>query len=119
MITNKARIMIVVILIIMIIWLIRQVRNFKLDLRYTLSWFFLTVALLLLSLFPSLLTGIARFMGIYSPVNMIFFCGFLFSLVVIYTLTIAVSKMSNEIRRLTQEIALIKEKQEETVEKTQ
>ena len=44
---------------------------------------------------------------------MLFLFGFVFSLIVIYTLTAAVSKMSGEIKRLAQKVALLSEKNEE------
>ena len=46
------------------------------------------------------------FLGIDAPVNMIFFLGFCFSLVIIYILTVSLSRMSTKMRRLTQIIAL-------------
>ena len=48
----------------------------------------------------------ARFLGIDAPVNMIFFLGFCFSLVIIYTLTVSLSRMATKMRKLTQIIAL-------------
>ena len=50
--------------------------------------------------------GLAKFMGIEVPSNMLFFLGFCFALVIIFVLTIAVSRMSIRIKNLTQEMAL-------------
>ena len=49
---------------------------------------------------------VSDFLGIYAPVNMIFFLGFCFSLVIIFSLTVALSRMSNSIRTLDQMVAL-------------
>lgn len=107
MITRQLQIFLIVVFILMLIWLLRRVKQHQLELRYTLSWLFLDIALLILSIFPQLLTMLANLLGIYSPVNMIFFLGFVFSMLIIYTLTVAVSKMSGEIKRITQKIALM------------
>ncbi len=107
MLTRQLQIFLIVIFIGLLIWILREVKKNRLELRYTLSWLFLDIALLILSIFPQLLTKIARMLGIYSPVNMIFFMGFVFSLIIIYTLTVAISKMSREIKRITQKIALM------------
>ena len=108
--TFKLRILLIVILLVVLLWLFRQVQKRVLDLRYILSWLLLDIALLVLAIFPVLLTKLSRFLGIYTPVNMIFFCGFCFSLVIIYTLTTAVCKLMEEVKRLAQKTALIEEK---------
>ena len=109
MLTRRLQIFLIIAFILLLMWLIRQVRKKSLDLKYTLSWLLLTVILLVLSLFPSLLDVFARWLGIYDPVNMIFFAGFVFTLIIIYTLTAAVSKQSAQIRKMAQEIALLKD----------
>ena len=110
MMTLRFRIFLVILFVLVLLWLFRQVKKKKLDLRYTLSWLLLGIVLLLFALFPGLLMALSRFLGIYSPVNMIFFLGFCFSLLIIYTLTEAVSRQSDEIRKLTQALALLKDK---------
>jgi len=92
--------------------MVTQIKRKKLELKYTLSWFVLIIVLIVLTCFPRLLIVIAEFLGIAAPVNMIFFLGFCFSLVIIYTLTVAISKMSDNIRSLTQKIALLEKKEE-------
>lgn len=111
MMTWKLRILLIVIFLLVLIWLIRQVGKKVLDLRYILSWLLLDIGLLVLSIFPGILNRLARMLGIYNPVNMIFFSGFCFALVIIYTLTVAVCKMADEIKCLAQRIALLERKQ--------
>ena len=53
------------------------------------------------------------FLGIFTPVNMIFFLGFCFSMVIIFTLTVTVSRMSERIRKMAQQVAI----QEETIKR--
>ena len=113
MISRKLQIVLILVFALILIWTIRQVKKRRLDLRYTLSWLFLEIALLIFSAFPGLLNGLARLMGIYSPMNMLFFCGFAFSLIIIYTLTAAISRQSEEIKQLTQKIALMEKQKEE------
>ena len=54
---------------------------------------------------PEKLQEIATTLGIYSPINMIFFLGFVFSLAIIFVLTVTVSRLSARIRRLAQMVA--------------
>lgn len=70
------------------------------------SW----TGLMILVVFRQLTTWIAGEMGVASPVNLLFFGGFCFSLVIIFVLTIAVSRASIRIKQLTQELALFEKK---------
>ena len=63
-------------------------------------------ALLIFDCAPRLLIVVSDFLGIYAPVNMIFFLGFCFSLLIIFSLTVALSRMSNSVRTLDQMVAL-------------
>ena len=118
MLSRHTQIILIIFFLIILFCLIREVKNHRLELRYTLSWLLLDVALLVLAIFPGILKGVSRVLGIFNPMNMLFFCGFLFSLIVIYTLTAAVSEMSEQIKRLTQQLALLKEKSEEWTDET-
>ncbi len=86
--------------------IINMIRQKKLELRYALSWLGVGAAILILDCFPQLITWISKKVGIASPVNMLFFFGFCFSLMIIFVLTVAVSRMSIRIKELTQELAL-------------
>ena len=111
-ISIKIQIIIVVVMFFALIMLTDMVRRKKLELKYYLPWLFMIVALLIVTVFPDLLEIVAGFLGITLPINMIFFCGFIFSLIIIITLTVALSRMSNRIRSLAQKIALVEHSQE-------
>lgn len=107
------KIFLLICLVAVLIFMIRSIKNKKLVLQYSLSWLFLIVGLAIVILFPGILNVISGIIGIAVPVNTIFFLGFLFALLIIFNLTSAVSKMSVEITRLTQELAILKKKTEE------
>ena len=112
MLQIKLRIVLFILLIAVVAIIVRQVRNKRLDLRYTLSWLLLLAVLFVLVGFPQTLDMISSYLGVYSPVNMLFLMGFIFSLVIIFSLTAAVSKQADEIRKLAQELALLKRRRE-------
>ena len=87
--------------------LINLIRKNKLDLKYALSWILLGAGILVFDLFPGLTSLIAALLGVDVPVNALFFLGFCFSLLVIFSLTVAVSRLSRRVTRLTQELALL------------
>ena len=57
--------------------------------------------------FPQLLELFTRTLGVQLPSNMVFFLGFCFSLLIIYSLTRYISQQSEQIKELTQKVALI------------
>lgn len=105
--TSKLRILLLIGLVAVLVTLIRKIRSRKVELRYTMLCMFLIAALLVMVLVPDLLRTISDFLGIYSPVNMLFFLGFVLSLGVIFSLTSTISKMSEEIKTMAQKIALL------------
>lgn len=106
----KLQIIIALIILISLVALINLIRKNKLDLKYSLSWILLGVGILVFDLFPGLTSLLAALLGIDVPVNMLFFLGFCFSLLIIFSLTVAVSRLSKRVTKLTQELALFSKK---------
>ncbi len=105
----KIQLIVAVIIVIAMGVVVMMIRNKQLELRYALSWFALGMGILILDCFPDLITELAKIMGIGTPINMLFFFGFCFSLMVIFVLTVVVSKLTVKVKRLTQEIAMFEE----------
>ena len=110
--TLKAQVLICIVLIIALIAIVNMVRKRSLELKYVLVWICADI-LFIFTLFPSTMGHVAAFFGIYSPVNMIFFMGFVLSLVIIFTLTVALSRVTARVRKLAQMIALQDEEKRE------
>ncbi len=104
----KLQIFIIVVILLAIIYIIEHVRKKSIDFRYALLWLLVCVCVLILTAFPKLLTILAKILGIASPVNMLFFLGFCLSIVVIFTLSIAVSNLADKVKKMAQEIAIIR-----------
>lgn len=112
MMTLKIQIIIAVFLVIALSVIINMIRKRQLELKYALSWLIAIFFVLILDCFPVLLTELSHALGIWAPVNMIFFLGFCFSLVIIFGLTVGMSRMSERIKKLSQALAI----QEEMIE---
>lgn len=78
-----------------------MIRRGKIDLRYALPWLALGMCLLILDIFPGIPGWLARLMGIELPINMLFFFGFCFSLIIIFLLTMSLSRMTVKIKQLS------------------
>lgn len=109
----RIQIIVAVGLVLALCVIINMIRKKALELRYALAWLLVGFGTLILDLFPDVMMGLAKFMGIEVPSNMLFFLGFCFALIIIFVLTIAVSRMSIRIKNLTQEMALYKKYMQE------
>ena len=108
----KIQIIIGIIVILALGVIINMIRKKRLELRYALAWLIVGVGILVLDCFPQLISYLAKILGIASPINMLFFMGYCFSLMIIFVLTVAVSRASIRIKQLAQELALYEKKQE-------
>lgn len=107
MMTLKFRLIMAAILLIGFVIIINMVRKKSLNLRYALIWLALIAMILVIVIVPGLLGVITHFLGIYDAMNMVFFMGFVFLIVVTFFLTAALSRNSNRIKALTQQVALL------------
>lgn len=107
MMTLKFRLIMAAILLIGFVIIINMVRKKSLDLRYALIWLALIAMILVIVIVPGLLGVITHFLGIYDAMNMVFFMGFVFLIVITFFLTAALSRNSNRIKALTQQVALL------------
>lgn len=104
------RIFIAIIDLIGFLYVLRLVRYNKLDIKYALPWFVVSIFVLIMDIFPTLMELLAELLGIVSPVNMMFFCGFIFSLAIILILTVALSINAGSVKRLNQKTALLEKR---------
>lgn len=109
----RIQVIVAIVLVLALCVIINMIRKKALELRYALAWLLVGFGTLILDLFPGVMLGLAKFMGIEIPSNMLFFLGFCFALIIIFVLTIAVSRMSIRIKNLTQEMALYKKYMQE------
>lgn len=106
----KIQIIVGIIVVLALCIIVNMIRKKRLELRYALSWLCVGIAILVLDCFPQLISWLSEKIGIASPINMLFFFGFCFSLMIIFVLTIAISRMSIRIKELAQEIALFEKR---------
>lgn len=108
--TQTARLFISIVIILFVVYSFHLIKKDKLSIRYSLSWHILSVILLIAVWFPNLLVVLANLLGIYSPMNLVFFVGFCLSLWILFSLTRIVSIQSSKIKSLAQQIALSEKK---------
>jgi len=95
-------------LLVLVLELVRRRRFLE---RYAILWLFSALVLLALGIWTGLLETIARTVGIVYPPNALFLVAFGFVLVLLLHFSLAVSRMSDQIRVLAQRLALLENRQ--------
>ena len=82
----------------------------KLNLKFSLVWLAAGLGMLVVAVFPRIAAAAGRLIGIETPVNAVFLFAGVFMLLIIFTLTIIVSKLNDRIYRLTQAQAILEKR---------
>ena len=99
-----------------IIFIINLVRKNKLDEKYSILWLFASVVILIVALFPSIITIIAqKFNVFYPPTLMLLFAIIVLGAYIVH-ITVVITKQNKMIVKLTQELGILKEKFEKKEE---
>ncbi len=106
--TLKLRIILLVVLFLAVVYIVNLMRKKKMNFGYGLGWLFIVACISVLTIWPVLLTKLSMLLGIASPVNMLFFFGFCFSVMVIFSLSMTISHLSDRVKKLSQEIAIMR-----------
>lgn len=102
--------------LICLVLLINFIRKYRLELKYSMLWFVVTIISVVLSIFPTILNGISSLMGIELPVNALFLLTFLGLIMIILSLTLELSKSTTKIKELSQEVGILKHEMEKIKE---
>ena len=89
-------------------FVLRRVRQAKVQIEDTIFWLAAAVVLLVLALFPDIAFWASRLLGFVSPINFVYIV-IIFLLIV---MSIKISQLDSKVRILTQRIALNEEKAE-------
>ena len=116
MIPATLRLVLIAALVVYFVLILVFLKNKTLELRYTLLWMFAGVVLAVLVIWPETLMRLIRLMGIQSNMNGLFLMAIAFIVMIMMSLTSIVSRQTNKIRNLVQEIAIL-EKQVRELEK--
>ncbi len=96
------------VLLLVLAWVVRLIRAQRLSVRDSLTWLLTTVAAMVVTAFPQLLSAGAQLVGVQVPSNALFAAGLVYLAVNLLSVTIATSASAERTRRLAQECALLR-----------
>lgn len=110
MIPSTLRIVLIAALLFYFIIILVFLKNKTLELRYTLLWMFAGCILALLVIWPDVLRGFVKAIGIQDNMNGLFIMSFAFVIMIMMSLTSIVSRQANKIKLLVQELAMMEKR---------
>lgn len=108
------RVILIVVSLLTTFYILKKIRQSKLQIEYAIFWILFSGVLIVFSLFPWLVSMFTRLIGMQLPVNFIFLFFIFVLMVKMFLMTIELSTLENKVKDLTQELALEeKERQDE------
>lgn len=108
--TIQQRIAAIVIACAIFIVILELVRKRKLREEYSWLWLLTGAGLILLTVRYDLLVIISRLIGAALPTSTLFFFGLIFLMLVCLQFSMRISRLTDQVKNLTQEIALLQER---------
>lgn len=104
----SANIFFLLIVVVMEVLVLAQVRNQRMKEKYAALWLIIGVIMIVLALFPKLLDALSHLVGIETPVNLLFLLAIIMLMGISLHLTLAISKITDDMRTLAEEVAIMK-----------
>ena len=102
----RLKVFLFIIWILMLLFLIGKLKTRRTDIKYILPWLLLDGGMMIITAFPGILNLFCDLFGIETPSNMLFFFGLGFLAMIVFSLTLVISKQNRDIKDLTQRLAL-------------
>ena len=102
--------------VVFLLFILNLVKKNKLDEKYSIVWIIFSLGILVISIFHDWVMGIALKLGVYYPPILLLLFAIMIEGIYIVHITITITKQNKMIIKLTQELAILIEKVEETDE---
>lgn len=87
-------------------YIMKKIRKNRLEIDYSIFWILFSGVLVLVSIFPGIITWAAELLGFISPANMVFLLIIFLLILKLFSMTIKLSVLEHKIKLLTQHIAI-------------
>ena len=107
------RVILVIVSILTMAFMMRKIRQAKVQIEAALFWVIMALILVVFSLFPAVADACAHLLGIYSTANFLFLFMIFLLIVKVFGMTLQMSQMESRQKELVQRIALDQKDREE------
>ena len=109
---NTLKIFIIAFIIIFFFYVIKNVKDNKLNIKNALVWMVMSIGIIICTLQVENLEKLSKLIGAKTLSNIIFFLGFIFIIYVCFNITKTISTQNKKIISLTQELAILRKEKE-------
>ena len=95
---------------ILLLIIFALLKKSQMSVKYSLLWLALAVVLVIFAVFPYVVYVLRDLLDVQMPVNLVFLLMFCFVLVVLLSLSIAISQLADKCKRLTQANAILEKR---------
>ena len=113
MMTVIFRVILVIVSILTMAFMMRKIRQAKVQIEAALFWVIMALILVVFSLFPAVADACAHLLGIYSTPNFLFLFMIFLLIVKVFGMTLQMSQMESRQKELVQRIVLVQKDREE------
>lgn len=107
------RVILVIVSILTMAFMMRKIRQAKVQIEAALFWVIMALILVVFSLFPAVADACAHLLGIYSTPNFLFLFMIFLLIVKVFGMTLQMSQMESRQKELVQRFALDQKDREE------
>ncbi|MCR5226151.1 MAG: DUF2304 domain-containing protein [Eubacterium sp.] len=104
------RILLIVVSVFAGMYAVREIRKSQMKIENAIFWFVLAVVLIILSIFPGIVTWAAATIGVESPVNLIYLIMIFLLFYKAFSLSVKVAQLEHKVNILTAENAMADKK---------
>ncbi|MDT7728773.1 MAG: hypothetical protein QOI21_5349 [Actinomycetota bacterium] len=94
--------------LLILIGIVELLRRRQLSEKYAVLWLVTGLVMLVLTVFPGLLTGLSNLVGIQVPTNLLFFVSIVFTIGVSLHQSWELSRLEDETRKLAEDLAILR-----------
>jgi hypothetical protein len=106
--TTQLKALCILLALFFIYYVFHNVVQRKINEKQSILWFFSGLICLVLAIFPNSMVKTAVLFGIVYKPTLLFLLGIMFSVLILFSHTIQITKHSEQNRRLAQQIGLLK-----------
>ena len=100
------RIVLIIAAVATAVFLLRSVKRSKMRIEDTIFWILITIVILIMAIFPGIVSALSGLLGFMAPVNCVFLFFIFILLLKCYTLSRHTSELEVKVKELTQKIAI-------------
>ena len=87
-------------------WILHRIRKAQMKIEDSVFWFLFSAVLVLMGMFPQLVTTGAEMVGVQSPVNFVFLSTIFILIIKLFRMSVKISQLESKVQMFAQRYAL-------------